>query len=1161
VYRLEELFVRAYLNDELIGETRACRSVPALISVPTHTQKKSVSDWIYYKHTPQLSKHTHATSTTGKQTTTAKPSNKLLSAITNTPMGEMSAHTPFVGCVPRGRLLEQNTLTLEIVHKPSSASSISADTHGADDEQDAYAHTSTHTSTHTNTQASREPCTVLVSKTFSNRELTSVLERSAGDRVQTVTLEIEFPGVHTDTYTGTPTGTHTPDNNDTRSVNTQTNNASKGGDRRKDSSESARSAMTGKSAHTQHTQPTIQSSKHTQPQQQLSSKQTPPQAPTQQPIASESSVRCELSFVCDYEVMDEWEIVDKHRRHVSVSVHTLKDVFVPKDVVQTYKHRTGLRHCDINEQTLATQAVSTQQTQKKRFRYSDEMYLSVCWNNQIVYRSKYLPFDRHAQTQRTNNDGGDANTQESMLMSVDTHIDMHVPLGRRLRDCVLEVSVWCGHTRVSQVLMNRSQLVNFFVNSMKQQQQQATEHAQAHTQVDDDLSASSSIVQFEWLPLMSARTQSQARADIDFMQTDNVQQLNQQQEQLGFVQLAGTAHAYLLQLEEEQPAALDATTRTDTMQLTNTNTNTQTPTHTAAALPPSSIMDKRRARIHYVPLSVVSSDLRHRQLHWEKVFAPSTSTTTKASKKQSLVAIESKLTPKPSPTTAIVRLIRVEYAHANPHKRHSKVKETDRVTWRGRVVPKQMILTGGATMKSMTNILQRTAKLYRHQSIVQMKVLPEVFQLRVDDDGLGRNKDGTELPIIVKEGLSNSPGLVTGMYRIEVIGNRNMALGFAEIANDHELQLVAGKDARDLFPGADRDKWDMGAIFEYIVRERLILEMLPTMRSSSRINPSGKKAGRRAAVSLQVSEHHGGSNVTLMRDTEDEVFPKDRQIMDLDAGSISEGSSTVKKTFWIRIAARTHKIAGNLMRTFVFLEGHSPVMQGTPDKYFLKLSATDALRELNVIIRCADKKLGIHSEISMTGIDLLRWLPEQFPVNLRSKFKRRLLGNVVIEGICLHYDSQHGKYKIDLANTELLRKMMSDGRGLTDLSGLSGINRRTRIFNDNDEIVENEEDELDQEDDDEEDDDVFGRVTDMATNMASNIASGIGDVASDVMGKLSSLFGSGSGTSSRAATADHTAAAGSSRPQSSGNNESQTSTFGAFSSKFFRSASAAPGDS
>jgi len=130
-------------------------------------------------------------------------------------------------------------------------------------------------------------------------------------------------------------------------------------------------------------------------------------------------------------------------------------------------------------------------------------------------------------------------------------------------------------------------------------------------------------------------------------------------------------------------------------------------------------------------------------------------------------------------------------------------------------------------------------------ALLALQVMAEIHQL----NDLGDAKEEVnDLPICVKEILSDGPGLVLRTYRVEISANNGVMMGSADIQdNEIDLARVIGEKYLSQYLPAERKMWKLGSIFEHVVRERVILDML--MGRKPKDNAHGhNKDGRREGV-------------------------------------------------------------------------------------------------------------------------------------------------------------------------------------------------------------------------------------------------------------------------------------------------------------------------
>ena len=187
---------------------------------------------------------------------------------------------------------------------------------------------------------------------------------------------------------------------------------------------------------------------------------------------------------------------------------------------------------------------------------------------------------------------------------------------------------------------------------------------------------------------------------------------------------------------------------------------------------------------------------------------------------------------------------------------HQEVDE-HRVCWRGRVMPKNFSGSEGTRMAMMVT---RASRLVRTRGIADMQVMAEVHQLA----DTGEEQEAVnDLPICVKEVLTDGPGLIQRTYRVEIAANNGVMMGFADIKDEVvDLERVVGKEHIPRLLPDERKLWKLGAIFQHVVRERIVLDML-----HSKGKTAGKE-GRREGIMQQHDElaELTGSIISVMRD-------------------------------------------------------------------------------------------------------------------------------------------------------------------------------------------------------------------------------------------------------------------------------------------------------
>jgi len=199
----------------------------------------------------------------------------------------------------------------------------------------------------------------------------------------------------------------------------------------------------------------------------------------------------------------------------------------------------------------------------------------------------------------------------------------------------------------------------------------------------------------------------------------------------------------------------------------------------------------------------------------------------------------------------------------------SRQEEEHRIYWRGKFTPKQAVFTSERAKQSI--LASRSSRLVRTKSINDMEIMADVHYL-VDfgDESMVVNDD---LPICVREVVSEGPGLIRRIFRLELLTNTGILLGTADILDQKEdILSCVGKTCPfyDQLNSSPMKDWNLQEIFFYIAEERLIFDMMS----------SGEEKKERAAASTQrreavVSQHAenadltAGSVISIVRDDDE----------------------------------------------------------------------------------------------------------------------------------------------------------------------------------------------------------------------------------------------------------------------------------------------------
>lgn len=276
---------------------------------------------------------------------------------------------------------------------------------------------------------------------------------------------------------------------------------------------------------------------------------------------------------------------------------------------------------------------------------------------------------------------------------------------------------------------------------------------------------------------------------------------------------------------------------------------------------------------------------------------------------------------------------------------------------------------------------------------------------------------------MVKEVLSEGPGVVNRKYSIEIFSNNRISMGSIDIANAEDMKRVLGMKNLYLLDGPEALR-DFHTLFSVIIKERLHLSM---MTAPSR---SQKQKGRREGLSKKIAakgfEGEGvvigtaGSIISLQRD---DVIVTETAQRGVDGDSDSDLDEYEKRQrdevhglrIWLRLFSRRHKMSGRHFRTLVMFENEDPLMYKRPDVYFQTDTWQNRLSGVTVCFKSLDTLTKTVYELKIKGHELTPWIPVNLTVDLRHKFRRGKFGQYLIENLRLRY-SIVGTYYLALFN-------------------------------------------------------------------------------------------------------------------------------------------------
>lgn len=335
-----------------------------------------------------------------------------------------------------------------------------------------------------------------------------------------------------------------------------------------------------------------------------------------------------------------------------------------------------------------------------------------------------------------------------------------------------------------------------------------------------------------------------------------------------------------------------------------------------------------------------------------------------------------------------------------------KLGDMSRLCWRGRLTPQDFASNTDGAAPS-TSYSKRSSKLTRLTSLHDTRVVDEIIEI---PDEEGSTEDTANLlPVVVKEVLSEGPGVVNRKYSIEIFSSNRISMGAIEIANAEDMRRVVGAKNSALLEGPEALR-DYHMIFNIIVKERLHLSMMVppshSQKSGRRVGLS-KKIAAKGAIGEGVVVGTAGSIISLQRD--DAIVTETAQ-KGVEADSDSdldeeyrERDNPHKRRVWLRLFSRRHKMSGRHFRTLVLFEGEDPLMFTRSDIFFQNDTWQNVLSTLTVAFKSEDTLTKEVFELNVKGCEIIPWLPVNLKVDLCHKFRRGKFGQYMLENLRLRY--------------------------------------------------------------------------------------------------------------------------------------------------------------
>jgi hypothetical protein len=416
--------------------------------------------------------------------------------------------------------------------------------------------------------------------------------------------------------------------------------------------------------------------------------------------------------------------------------------------------------------------------------------------------------------------------------------------------------------------------------------------------------------------------------------------------------------------------------------------------------------------------------------------------------------------------------------------------DENRSCWRGRTIPKKFLVNAEDEDKLF---ISRSSRLVKTKVLKELKLFTDVkFLKEYGEKGVENLK---ELPVVVKEVVSDGPNIATRSYCLEVYSNSGLKLGAADIPDIDDLERVIGYKFSEGFMKGDLAQWDYQAIFKHIVHERLILDLTGGANeelekaekdnSGKRLTLFGKKEkeskigndmsvlalmrdkakdkNQKSKTDSKKGHHHHHHHHHHLIDSPDhhhhhhdqKVTTTEGEIVDDESSSSS--SSSGEPIQWCRIYTRTHRLAGRLLKTQVLLTAPIRDLYYNTEAFFKSAPTLSLLSNLDLVVKSIDHITKELISFQMSGDDFVDWAPARLEIDLSTKFRRARLGEFIVKFLALRYTA-FGGMVLDLINRDAGRL---NKKGVGDIASLALFGKKDRGYVKEESMVGNEENVID----------------------------------------------------------------------------------------------------
>jgi hypothetical protein len=110
-------------------------------------------------------------------------------------------------------------------------------------------------------------------------------------------------------------------------------------------------------------------------------------------------------------------------------------------------------------------------------------------------------------------------------------------------------------------------------------------------------------------------------------------------------------------------------------------------------------------------------------------------------------------------------------------------------------------------------------------------------------------------------------------------------------------------------------------------------------------------------------------------------------------------------------------IAGMACHSIVLMHSYHKGFRATPDRFFINADPRWCLKQLTMVISSRCVRTGLSAKVQLSGTELEKWIPVDFPLDLATKFRRAKFAAYLLLHLCVTYrEGVSGEYEISILN-------------------------------------------------------------------------------------------------------------------------------------------------